>query len=129
MTRPVLLLLLLAACDGWIAPQDAYQIMPPPEYAVWWQASRACVNRPEYRTFAEVEWYLSPAALIDKDGSEHGAMSIDNRVYLWSSYYATAPWVIQHELVHAINMLGNDHPADPFERCGLTSDTAVEEDQ
>lgn len=117
--RALYLLPLLAACyTEWTPPETVVRFTPPPEYGEWWNASRACIQRPEYRAFYEIEWYLSADILTGADGDPHGAMVARNRVYIWQAY-ADKPWVIQHELVHAINLLGNDHPADPFERCGL----------
>lgn len=114
-------LLLLAGCvPDWTAPTEAVRFDPPPEYRVWWEASRACVHRLEFRRYESIEWYVTPTRILAADGEEHGAL-VDpghrNRVYLWERDTAV-PWVIQHELVHAINGVSG-HPADPFVTCGL----------
>ena len=112
-------LLVLASCvTEWTPPETVVRFDPPAEYAEWWLASRACIDKPEYRAYYEIEWYLSAEILTGQDGDPHGAMVAGNRVYLWTEY-ADKPWVIQHELVHAINMIGPDHPGDPFETCHL----------
>ena len=111
-------LALLAAChaDAFI-PDGTVRITPPPEYRQWWEASRACVDKIEWRTFDEIRWFVSPEPLLSGDGVSAAALTIDNRVYI-QAVYASVPWVIQHELVHAINGI-HGHPADPFLKCNL----------
>ena len=124
MTRP-LLALLLVACTNPFIPEGTARIDPPPEYRVWWEASRACINRPEFRAFEDIEWYWSPDLLKGSDGEDALGLTIENRVYLFVDV-AQTPWVIQHELVHAINRLGaHPHPYDPFVTCGLMPTTSA----
>ena len=119
MRRLIPVLLLTAACaPDWTAPAEAVRFDPPPEYRVWWEASRACVNRREWVRYEQVTWYVTPERLLATDGELHGALVAGTAVYLWERNTGI-PWVIQHELVHAINRLGNEHPADPFDKCGL----------
>ncbi len=112
-------LLVLAACyPEWTPPETVVRFDPPPEYGAWWNASRACIARPEYRAFYEIEWYVSAEIPTASDGLPHKGITVQNRIYLWQGVL-DQPWVIQHELAHAINLLGNDHPADPFDKCHL----------
>ena len=115
--RYALLAILLAACADPFIPEGTARIDPPPEYRVWWEASRACIHKPEVRTFEQIEWYWSPDLLRASDGTEAVGLTIENRVYLYVPWSET-PWVIQHELVHAINGI-KGHPADPFLTCYL----------
>lgn len=116
--KRVLMTLALAACAAPTGPEGAVRITPPAEYRAWWEASRACVDKPEWRAFDQIEWYVSPERPVTSDGDTVGAFTRESRIYLWVQY-AETPWVVQHELVHAINRLGNDHPADPFVTCHL----------
>lgn len=115
--RRLPLLILLAGCASPTIPEGTVRIDPPAEYRTWWEASRACVNHREVRRFESVAWYVTPEQPISSDGQKGAALEEDGRIYLWAPY-ADRPWVIQHELVHAINGI-HDHPADPFVRCGL----------
>jgi hypothetical protein len=119
MTR-LLLLLALAGCASPTIPEGTVRIQAPVEYVDWWEASRACIAKPEVRGFGDIEWYVTPEKPEDSDGVEGVAMTVDNRIYLWSPYIARA-WVIQHELVHAINDI-DGHPDDPFWRCNLMAE-------
>ena len=113
----VLGLLLLTACLSPTIPEGTTRITPPAEYLVWRQQIQPCVAKPERRPFSRVEWYLSPEMLEDHNGTEGLALEEDGRIYLWEPF-AMTPWVVQHELVHAIDGI-NDHPADPFYKCHL----------
>lgn len=112
-------LLLLIGCAMPTEPEGAVRITPPPEYRVWWEASRACINKREWRRWDQVEWYLTPEMVTANDGRRVVALTRGHRIYLWD-FYAQQSWVIQHELAHAINALRADpHPADPFVTCDL----------
>lgn len=104
-------------CEAPFAPADATRITPPPSYRVWWEASRACVHKPEVRHFDRIEWYVTPEMPISSDGVAVWALTVENRVYLWADLDRT-DWIVQHELVHAINGI-KGHPYDPFIRCRL----------
>lgn len=116
---PFLVAFLIGAlgCQEPFIPEGTVRIQAPLEYLVWWEASRACVGKPEVRAYSDIEWYVTPEKPVSSEGEEGVAMTVDNRVYLWSPYIAR-PWVIQHELVHAVNDI-HEHPADPFGRCAL----------
>jgi hypothetical protein len=123
MTRRVVLVLAFLvgafgcnASEAFI-PEGTVRITPPPEYRAWWEASRACVNKPELRRFDVIKWYVSPDILVSSDGVRAAALTIDNRVYVAALYQSTT-WIIQHELVHAINGI-RGHPDDPFLTCHL----------
>lgn len=116
-SRP-LLALLLAACASPTIPEGTVRIDPPAEYRIWWDAIAPCVDRPVRRPYAEVRWYLSPEMPEDHEGRKGLALEDDGRIYLWAPW-ANTPWLIQHELVHAINKIGPNHPTDPFYRCQL----------
>ena len=98
-------------------PEGTARITPPASYRQWWEASRSCVNKPEWRHFEDIAWYWSPEPLISGEGVEAVGLTIENRVYI-QVLYANVPWIVQHELVHAINGL-HGHPPDPFQRCHL----------
>jgi len=117
MTRPLLALLLLAACTDPFIPEGTVRVDPPPEYRAWWDQSRACIGKPEVRYFDEIEWFIAPELLRASDGTDAVALTIGERVYLYEPWAAT-PWVVQHELAHAINGI-RGHPADPFLKCYL----------
>ena len=118
MRRLIPVLLLTAACaPDWTAPAEAVRFDPPPEYRVWWEASRACVNRREWVRYEQVTWYVTPERLLATDGELHGALVDGTAVYLWERNTGI-PWVIQHELVHAIARV-KGHPWDPFWKCNL----------
>lgn len=114
---PFLPLVLLGCTGEPLAPAGTVQIDPPPEYRVWWEASRACVHKVEWRRFEAVDWYVSPDLLPATDGERHVALTRGGAIYLWAPY-AESPWVIQHELVHAVNGI-DGHPTDPFVTCAL----------
>lgn len=111
-------LALLAACQSPFIPADTERITPPAEYRQWWEASRPCIAKPEVRPYRQIEWYVTESSLVGSDGQPAAALTQGNRVYLMD-VFARQPWVIQHELVHAINDI-RGHPYDPFVRCGLT---------
>ena len=115
--RRALLALLLVGCLQPEIPEGTTRITPPAEYLVWWQQVQPCVGKPERRPFSRVEWYLTPEMPRDHNGTEGLAIEEDGRIYLWAPW-ANTPWVIQHELVHAVNSI-DGHPADPFIRCHL----------
>lgn len=103
-------------CGQPFAPPDAVAFTPPPTYREWWLASRACIAKPEVRTFEAIRWYRT-AAEITLDGQTAAAVTVGERVYI-QAMYDSVPWVIQHELVHAINGISG-HPIDPFHTCHL----------
>lgn len=117
MTRPLLAILLLAGCADPFIPEGTVRIDPPPEYRVWWEASRACVAKREWVAFERVEWYITPDYPVSSDGQAGAALAVENRIYI-VEWYRDQPWVIQHELVHVVNAI-HGHPADPFYRCHL----------
>lgn len=106
-----------AACQQPFIPAGTERITPPPEYRQWWEESRACVHRQEVRRFTDVEWYITPEMPVTKDGVQGWALTVGNKVYVWEPF-RDSPWIIQHELVHAINGV-HGHPNDPFVTCRL----------
>lgn len=118
MRAALLGLALLAACTDWTAPADAVQFTPPPDYAVWWAEASACIGRREWVPYERIRWFVVPERILATDGELHGALTDGTDIYLWERNTGI-PWVIQHELAHAIDRLDNTHPADPFDRCGL----------
>lgn len=110
-------------CEAPFAPADATRITPPPAYRQWWDAVRPCVHKPEVRRFEQVEWYVTPDLPVTDDGQAVWALTRGRQVYLWTVIDST-DWVIQHELVHAINGI-TGHPYDPFGRCRLMPDQHI----
>jgi len=110
------LLAFLGCATPFAPPEGTVRIDPPPEYRLWWEASRECVDKPEVRRFEDIEWYVSEEILV-LDGRRLAGLTEGNRVYL-SALFAETPMVIQHELVHAVNGISG-HPDDPFVVCHL----------
>lgn len=108
---------LAVACQPAFAPDGATRIIPPPAYRQWWEESRPCVHQPEIRRYEQIRWYVTPDMPVTSDGTPVWALTVGDHVYLWSAI-DRMDWVIQHELVHAINGI-RGHPADPFTRCRL----------
>lgn len=103
--------------DDPFIPEGTTRIPAPPEYRVWWEDSRPCVHRREFRTFEDIRWYISPTALVSEQGVKAAALTDGRDIYI-QAMYQSVPWVIQHELVHAINGV-QGHPDDPFLTCNL----------
>ena len=115
------LTLALLACDLVTAPAGASRITPPADYRTWWEASRPCIAKPEHRPFSVIEWYVTDGPLYGADGVPAAAVTVAQRIYL-TAPFQSVPWVIQHELVHAVNEI-HGPPPDPFTRCRLTWET------
>ena len=129
MRAPLLVLAALtAACTlDPVIPAETVPIVPPPAYRVWWEAARPCVaarpawphagERQQERPFETVRWYVTAEPPRDHTGQEGAGLEVDGRIYLHAPWRDT-PWVVQHELVHAIFGI-EGHPAEPFQRCQL----------
>ena len=99
-------------------PPDAVAITPPPEYERWWRDTQDCsAIRGELHT---VHWYVVPnvTTVRSDDGDAAGFWSPRGDVIVLAGWYQDSPWVVRHEMLHALLQV-HGHPPEFFRaRCG-----------
>jgi hypothetical protein len=107
------------------APPGAVRFTPPPAYAAWYDATRACsglagsLERIEWLVVPGVDTFLTDqgpkVGLWERDGIRHRIVVAGN----WRDH----EMVVRHEMLHSL--LGEaGHPSSYFiERCQLTWET------
>lgn len=122
-----LFVVLMTSCSNFVAPEGSIRFTPPPQYKIWWNQIQPCVDKPQKRSWNEIEWYYLDGYVYVDDVKAAG-YTHNNKIFI-SSWYVFEDdgsfrvndddaWIIQHELVHAISKISG-HPYDPFYICGL----------
>jgi hypothetical protein len=118
------LLIALAACTTPTEPRfpdDALPLDLQPQFALWWQMTKACSGLPG--DLGAVDWYVQPDVETlhvpgDHDGMYGGYWwAIGNRILL-TEKAVTDGLLVRHEMLHAL--IGRaGHPRGQFvDRCG-----------
>jgi hypothetical protein len=109
-------------------PDKALRFYPGPITRDGWARIEACAGR--QRDIQSVNWYTVPGFMpVELEHHQGGALGFwdtyDNRIVVVEAYL-DEPWVVRHEMLHAI-LRRTDHPAEYFERrCGAVIGTMYE---
>ena len=104
-------------------PRDAIEIDAPPQFALWWRMTEACSGL--RGDLGSIRWYVQTGVdALQIPGNQDGRYggywwALGNRILL-TEKAVTQPWLIRHEMLHAlIGRVG--HPRSQFvDRCGGT---------
>lgn len=120
----IYIILLLASfglsCSDFLVnlPKDAEQFNPPLIYKQWFKETEHCSQR--LGNFDDITWFVVPNSnyVITSKGEQVAAYwSITYNYVIMSSKHQMNPYIVRHEMLHAILQISGHPPEFFIDRC------------